>query len=83
MPFNCCVLLPVSIAYKNLLFSGFDAFGDVLQPISSQSKMQTCKPEKAIQGDLDSSLANLAGNLHMDGPASQVKKLVDFAIFSM
>ncbi|KAL5011159.1 hypothetical protein ScPMuIL_013464 [Solemya velum] len=53
---------------------GFDAFGDVLQPVSSQSKLPNAKPVKAIQGDLDSSLANLAGNLHMDGPASQVKK---------
>lgn len=52
--------------------AGFNAFGDVLQP---QTKTpQKKEPVKLIQGDLDLSLAQMAANLNINGPASQVKK---------
>lgn len=50
----------------------FDAFGDILQP-ASQAPTTTTTSQKLIQGDLDSSLASLAGNLSIN-PSQQVKK---------
>ncbi|XP_060067738.1 phosphatidylinositol-binding clathrin assembly protein LAP-like isoform X5 [Ylistrum balloti] len=52
---------------------GFDAFGEVLQP-KSQNQTEEKKQEKLIQPDLNTSLVQLAGNLHINGPAQQVKK---------
>ena len=42
--------------------------GGVPQPMVEKSG------EKLIMGDLDTSLASLAGNLNINGPAHQVKK---------
>ncbi|XP_021373620.1 phosphatidylinositol-binding clathrin assembly protein LAP-like isoform X1 [Mizuhopecten yessoensis] len=53
--------------------SGFDAFGEVLQP-KSQNQTEEKKQDKLIQPDLNTSLVQLAGNLHINGPAQQVKK---------
>ncbi|XP_033741316.1 phosphatidylinositol-binding clathrin assembly protein LAP-like isoform X2 [Pecten maximus] len=53
--------------------SGFDAFGEVLQP-KSQNLTEDKKQDKLIQPDLNTSLVQLAGNLHINGPAQQVKK---------
>lgn len=52
--------------------TGFNAFGDVLQP--QMKTPQKKEPVKLIQGDLDLSLAQMAANLNINGPASQVKK---------
>ncbi|XP_021373626.1 phosphatidylinositol-binding clathrin assembly protein LAP-like isoform X7 [Mizuhopecten yessoensis] len=52
---------------------GFDAFGEVLQP-KSQNQTEEKKQDKLIQPDLNTSLVQLAGNLHINGPAQQVKK---------
>ncbi|XP_046583378.1 phosphatidylinositol-binding clathrin assembly protein LAP-like isoform X11 [Haliotis rubra] len=58
--------------------SGFDAFGEVLQPHNkpnqSDSNQKKTDSTKLLAGDLDSSLSTLAGNLHIGGPAQQVKK---------
>ncbi|XP_067676624.1 phosphatidylinositol-binding clathrin assembly protein LAP-like isoform X3 [Haliotis asinina] len=58
--------------------SGFDAFGEVLQPHNkpnqSDSNQKKTDSTKLLAGDLDSSLSSLAGNLHIGGPAQQVKK---------
>ncbi|XP_029652671.1 phosphatidylinositol-binding clathrin assembly protein LAP isoform X16 [Octopus sinensis] len=51
---------------------GFNAFGDVLQPQTQTPSKK--EPMKLIQGDLDLSLAQMAANLNINGPASQVKK---------
>ncbi|XP_067676628.1 phosphatidylinositol-binding clathrin assembly protein LAP-like isoform X7 [Haliotis asinina] len=57
---------------------GFDAFGEVLQPHNkpnqSDSNQKKTDSTKLLAGDLDSSLSSLAGNLHIGGPAQQVKK---------
>ncbi|XP_036370504.1 phosphatidylinositol-binding clathrin assembly protein LAP isoform X20 [Octopus sinensis] len=52
--------------------AGFNAFGDVLQPQTQTPSKK--EPMKLIQGDLDLSLAQMAANLNINGPASQVKK---------
>ncbi|GAB1605611.1 phosphatidylinositol-binding clathrin assembly protein LAP isoform X6 [Argonauta hians] len=52
--------------------AGFTAFGDVLQPQTQTPSKK--EPTKMIQGDLDLSLAEMAANLNINGPASQVKK---------
>ncbi|XP_060067736.1 phosphatidylinositol-binding clathrin assembly protein LAP-like isoform X3 [Ylistrum balloti] len=57
----------------NTTTTGFDAFGEVLQP-KSQNQTEEKKQEKLIQPDLNTSLVQLAGNLHINGPAQQVKK---------
>ena len=73
-------LYPPIIALSSVV--GFDAFGDLLKPQSntkgpslasmqSPSKQADAKP--IVKGDLDSSLANLAGNLAINGPASATK----------
>ncbi|XP_067676627.1 phosphatidylinositol-binding clathrin assembly protein LAP-like isoform X6 [Haliotis asinina] len=60
------------------LETGFDAFGEVLQPHNkpnqSDSNQKKTDSTKLLAGDLDSSLSSLAGNLHIGGPAQQVKK---------
>lgn len=62
----------VTPTFMDTLDTGFNAFGDVLQP---QTKTpQKKEPVKLIQGDLDLSLAQMAANLNINGPASQVKK---------
>ncbi|XP_021373628.1 phosphatidylinositol-binding clathrin assembly protein LAP-like isoform X9 [Mizuhopecten yessoensis] len=57
----------------NTTTTGFDAFGEVLQP-KSQNQTEEKKQDKLIQPDLNTSLVQLAGNLHINGPAQQVKK---------
>ncbi len=62
--------------------SGFDGFGEVLQPAGSKPGMaQQTGPVpkrkeeyKLIKGNVDQSLAALAGNLGINGPTSQIKK---------
>lgn len=54
--------------------SGFDAFGEVLQPQNTLQQSENKTKQKLIQGDLNTSLAQLAGNLNINGPGSQVKK---------
>ncbi|XP_046374324.1 phosphatidylinositol-binding clathrin assembly protein LAP-like isoform X9 [Haliotis rufescens] len=58
--------------------SGFDAFGEVLQPHNKPNQVDSNQKKtdstKLLAGDLDSSLSTLAGNLHIGGPAQQVKK---------
>nr|AAF14287.1 clathrin assembly protein AP180 [Doryteuthis pealeii] len=62
----------VTPTFMDTLDTGFNAFGDVLQP---QTKTpQKKEPVKLIQGDLDLSLAQMAASLNISGPASQVKK---------
>uniref|UniRef100_A0A0B7B4Q0 ENTH domain-containing protein n=1 Tax=Arion vulgaris TaxID=1028688 RepID=A0A0B7B4Q0_9EUPU len=58
---------------------GFDAFGDVLQPMNKTSASPTQAPQatqqtKAIGKDLDTSLASLASNLNVRGGATGTKK---------
>ncbi|XP_046374330.1 phosphatidylinositol-binding clathrin assembly protein LAP-like isoform X14 [Haliotis rufescens] len=57
---------------------GFDAFGEVLQPHNKPNQVDSNQKKtdstKLLAGDLDSSLSTLAGNLHIGGPAQQVKK---------
>jgi hypothetical protein len=60
---------------------GFDTFGDLLKPQSnskgpSLASMQTASPKKdvIVKGDIDSSLANLAGSLSMNGPPALAKQ---------
>ena len=60
------------------LLLGFDAFGDVMKP--QGGVQQTGSNGKLIQGDLDSSLASLAGNLNMNGAGYQVKKYVHIQV---
>lgn len=54
--------------------TGFDAFGEVLQPQNTLQQSENKTQQKLIQGDLNTSLAQLAGNLNINGPGSQVKK---------
>ncbi|XP_052808218.1 phosphatidylinositol-binding clathrin assembly protein LAP-like isoform X2 [Mya arenaria] len=54
--------------------TGFDAFGEIMQPSSKQSQTMSSQPQSApVSRDLDSSLAALAGNIGING-ASSVKK---------
>ncbi|KAH9500183.1 hypothetical protein Btru_077425 [Bulinus truncatus] len=56
---------------------GFDAFGDVLQPMNKSSPSQTpqaAQQAKPIGKDLDSSLATLASNLNVRGGVAATKK---------
>ncbi|XP_022241164.1 phosphatidylinositol-binding clathrin assembly protein-like isoform X2 [Limulus polyphemus] len=65
--------------------SGFDLLGDVLQPqpvtggvripptIVSDTKKTQPTAKGIVKGDLDSSLASLAENLYIGGPAQQMK----------
>ncbi|KAL8615471.1 hypothetical protein ACOMHN_053807 [Nucella lapillus] len=62
--------------------TGFDAFGDVLQPLNPGGPapaggalgMSKAQEPKLLAKDLDSSLASLASNLSVNSPADQVKK---------
>ncbi|KAK3097789.1 hypothetical protein FSP39_013203 [Pinctada imbricata] len=54
--------------------TGFDAFGEVMKPTIQSDLMAGKQNEKLIHSDLDSSLAQLAGNLNIKGSGSQVKK---------
>lgn len=66
------------------LSSGFDGFGEILTPQSSAMNRnaaagpvpQPKKQDKVITGDLDSSLASLAGNLNINSGKNQLKKWV-------
>ncbi|KAK7493107.1 hypothetical protein BaRGS_00015628, partial [Batillaria attramentaria] len=58
---------------------GFDAFGDVLQPMNKGGPMQgpgmtKAEQPKLVATDLDSSLASLASNLSVNTPSNQIKK---------
>ncbi|BFZ09941.1 hypothetical protein BsWGS_12980 [Bradybaena similaris] len=58
---------------------GFDAFGDVLQPMNKASTSPSIAPtttpqSKAIGQDLDTSLASIASNLNVRGGATGTKK---------
>ncbi|CAH1799135.1 unnamed protein product [Owenia fusiformis] len=52
--------------------TGFDGFGDVLQP--SNKVAEKPKDQKLLTGDVDSSLSSLVGNLNVNGSGYQVKK---------
>jgi len=56
--------------------TGFDAFGDVLQPMGTASPSHSGGPSQAhgLGKDLDTSLATLATGLTVGGGASQMKK---------
>ncbi|XP_055890199.1 phosphatidylinositol-binding clathrin assembly protein unc-11-like isoform X4 [Biomphalaria glabrata] len=57
--------------------SGFDAFGDVLQPMNKSSPSQTpqsTQQAKPIGRDLDTSLATLASTLNVRGGVAATKK---------
>lgn len=64
--------------------TGFQAFGDVLQPMTTtastkipvSSDVKTSQPAAGglIKGDLDSCLASLAQNLDINGPKQAMKK---------
>ncbi|XP_064607767.1 phosphatidylinositol-binding clathrin assembly protein LAP-like isoform X9 [Liolophura sinensis] len=53
--------------------TGFDAFGEVMAPTINAQKAKNDKQAKLIQGDLESSLAQLAGNLNIKHQ-DQIKK---------
>lgn len=70
-------------SFFDISHTGFDAFGDILQPqkstilmpgansmgkIPSAAPTKTSTPSSLIKGDLDSSLASLAQNLDIKGP---------------
>ncbi|WAR09137.1 hypothetical protein MAR_019095 [Mya arenaria] len=51
--------------------TGFDAFGEIMQPSSKQSQTMSSQPQSApVSRDLDSSLAALAGNIGINGASS-------------
>ncbi|XP_025096812.1 phosphatidylinositol-binding clathrin assembly protein LAP-like isoform X20 [Pomacea canaliculata] len=60
--------------------SGFDAFGDVLQPTKQGGMIQptgsnkTATEAKLLATDLDTSLASLASNLSVKSSSNQIKK---------
>ncbi|XP_055954432.1 phosphatidylinositol-binding clathrin assembly protein LAP isoform X8 [Patella vulgata] len=55
--------------------SGFDAFGEVLQPLSNNTPQSQQKSAPSLTTDLDASLVQLAGNLNIKGNStSQIKK---------
>lgn len=67
-------------------FIGFDAFGDVLQPINKASTSPSIAPtttpqSKAIGQDLDTSLASIASNLNVRGGATGTKKWATYSFF--
>lgn len=53
--------------------SGFDAFGEILQPQGKQQATEVQQQPGIGTKDLDSSLALLAGNISING-AQSVKK---------
>ncbi|GFO03618.1 phosphatidylinositol-binding clathrin assembly protein [Plakobranchus ocellatus] len=56
---------------------GFDAFGDVLQPMNRSAAAeapQANQQAKSLGTDLDTSLASLASNLNVGGGAAALKK---------
>ncbi|XP_055954426.1 phosphatidylinositol-binding clathrin assembly protein LAP isoform X2 [Patella vulgata] len=54
---------------------GFDAFGEVLQPLSNNTPQSQQKSAPSLTTDLDASLVQLAGNLNIKGNStSQIKK---------
>ncbi|XP_045197484.2 phosphatidylinositol-binding clathrin assembly protein LAP-like isoform X3 [Mercenaria mercenaria] len=53
--------------------TGFDAFGEILQPAGKQQQGETQQQQAIGKQDLDSSLALLAGNISING-AQSVKK---------
>jgi hypothetical protein len=54
----------------NLYFTGFDAFGEILQPANKQQQTDSQQQQNLGQKDLDSSLALLAGNISINGAQS-------------
>lgn len=59
-----------------MYFTGFDGFGEVMAP-AGQNKQQVPQPkkeEKLIKGDIDASMALLAGNLNIGRDSNQIKK---------
>ncbi|XP_060573859.1 phosphatidylinositol-binding clathrin assembly protein LAP-like isoform X8 [Ruditapes philippinarum] len=50
--------------------SGFDAFGEILQPANKQQQADSQQQQNLGQKDLDSSLALLAGNISINGAQS-------------
>ncbi|XP_022241168.1 phosphatidylinositol-binding clathrin assembly protein LAP-like isoform X6 [Limulus polyphemus] len=75
----------VTVPASANITSGFDLLGDVLQPqpvtggvripptIVSDTKKTQPTAKGIVKGDLDSSLASLAENLYIGGPAQQMK----------
>ncbi|XP_022241837.1 clathrin coat assembly protein AP180-like [Limulus polyphemus] len=77
----------VSVSTREVSSSGgFDLFGDVLQPqtvndssksppaITPAAKKKQSPVKPIVEGDLDSSIANLAQNLDIGGPPQHLKK---------
>lgn len=65
----------MSIMTCVFLSGGFDAFGETLQPHAPVAKPHVEKPSSSfLKGDLDSTLANLASNLDINGPKTSIKK---------
>ena len=60
------------------MLTGFDAFGEVLQPanarLTASQAQQNQDTSKLLDKDINTSLTKIAGNLHIGGPANQVKK---------
>ncbi|XP_064629522.1 phosphatidylinositol-binding clathrin assembly protein unc-11-like isoform X5 [Lineus longissimus] len=52
--------------------TGYDGFGDVMQPASQRAQQQ--QGSRLIKQDLDSSLASIVGNLNINGPGQHLKK---------
>ncbi|XP_060573855.1 phosphatidylinositol-binding clathrin assembly protein LAP-like isoform X4 [Ruditapes philippinarum] len=50
--------------------TGFDAFGEILQPANKQQQADSQQQQNLGQKDLDSSLALLAGNISINGAQS-------------
>lgn len=64
-----------------MLYIGFEAFGEVMKPHQlnpiQQPQQQRSQQQKLISGDLDASLASLAGSLAVNnGPPGMSKQYV-------
>ncbi len=62
--------------FECFVLAGFDGFGEVMAPVGQNqpAAMQPKKEEKLIKGDIDASMAMLAGNLNMGRDGNQMKK---------
>ena len=64
------------LSQRYVCFVGFDGFGEVMAP-ANQNRQQVPQPkkeEKLIKGDIDASMALLAGNLNIGRDGNQMKK---------
>ena len=61
-----------------ILFSGFDAFGEVMKPQTDPTLNATPKTQEKLAGkDLDTNLVELAGSLAING-SNKVKYVLVF-----